>query len=222
MAFSAGDRAVAPGLPNIQVFSSSGTWTKPAGLRAALVQVQGGGGGGGGCDSTVSNQSEGGPGGAGGYSCKLFQASELSATETVTVGALGAGGVAGQNNGSAGGTSTFKTVTCGGGGGGEGSGNTASTVVKSGGTGGTASGGDINIVGRAGMNVRVYSGVADLTGRGGDSPLGTSGAARVTAGTGNAATGFGAGGGGAFADNTNTDRAGGNGSVGAVIVTTYM
>lgn len=33
--------------PNIQIFESSGTWTKPAGAKLVLARVFGGGGGGG-------------------------------------------------------------------------------------------------------------------------------------------------------------------------------
>src|SRR3546814_18778573 len=40
-----------PSAPTVQTFTSSGTWTRPAGCRAALVDGVGSGGGGGGSDS---------------------------------------------------------------------------------------------------------------------------------------------------------------------------
>src|SRR3546814_1234103 len=53
-----------PSAPTVQTFTSSGTWTRPAGCRAALVEGVGSGGGGGGSDS--ANRTGGG-GAAGGY-----------------------------------------------------------------------------------------------------------------------------------------------------------
>src|SRR6056300_1444810 len=51
--------------PTIQVFTSSGTWTAPAGCRAIEVTVVGGGGGGGGVDGQGSGTAAGAGGGGG-------------------------------------------------------------------------------------------------------------------------------------------------------------
>ncbi|MBE9038330.1 glycine-rich domain-containing protein [aff. Roholtiella sp. LEGE 12411] len=90
-----------------QVFTSSGIWTKPAGISWVIVELWGGGGGGrgGGGDT-------GGGGGSGGaFVCKAFIASALPASVTVAVGAGGTGGTAssnsGGNAGGEGGTSSF-------------------------------------------------------------------------------------------------------------------
>lgn len=86
---------------SIQTFTSSGTWTKPAVGRLAIVEAWGGGGGG----NSQTNDTAGGSGGE--YVTYSFPLSALGDTETVMVGAGGVGSSAGGNSGSDGGISSF-------------------------------------------------------------------------------------------------------------------
>lgn len=219
MAFAAGDKIIAPGLPEVQSFAASGTWTKPAGLRAAIVEVWGAGGGGGGTIGVGSGLSEGGGGGGGGYVRKLYQASELSSTEAVTVGAGGT--VTSGADGNAGGNSTFKGLTAGGGGGGAVMTSATTSQSALAGTRGSASGGDLNCVGSNGGNGRTILGVPCFTNHGGASPCGGGETQQFdfTASAGSAGQSPGGGGSGSFS--STASFAGGVGAVGRILITTY-
>lgn len=115
-------------------FTSSGTWTKPTGAEIVLVEVWGAGGGGASGNLYLSGADHvgGGGGGGGGYASRWFNASDLSATESVTVGAGGSGATgagpsvsafasgAGNNGGSSSFSSGVKQVIAYGGSGGAG------------------------------------------------------------------------------------------------------
>jgi hypothetical protein len=122
--------------PIANVFTASGTWTKPplAKFVQAFVVGAGAGGGAGRRGATGSARS-GGQGGQSGVSnACAFRAASLSATETITVGAGGSGAAAQTSDssdgtaGTAGGNSSFGAhlVALGGG---AGSGGTSATVA---------------------------------------------------------------------------------------------
>jgi len=130
---------------SIQVFTSSGTWTKPVGITKVIVEVVGGGGGGGGTEASSNKAGSGG--GGGGYSRKIIDVSAVTSVE-VTVGAGGSGGAAGANDGSTGGTSSFGAYCSATGG--TGGIRAQSGVAPAAGNGGLGSNGDINIKGGPG------------------------------------------------------------------------
>lgn len=191
--------------PALIVYTTTQTWTKPAGLKAILVEVQAGGGVGGNANAL---QAAGG-GGAGGYARKLILAAALGASETVTA----------SGNASFG---SHCSATQGSAGTGGGAGNIA------GGAGGTGAGGDLNIVGERGSppEFAQYTSFYNfLGGAGGGSVFGGAGAAvyaSTIATNGNAATGYGSGGGGAARSiNTAGTNTGGAAGGAVVIVTEF-
>lgn len=192
-----------------QAFTSSGTFTVPAGVTKLRVRVWGGGGGGGGALNT-SCAATGGS--AGGYAEVFGLTVTPGATYAVTVGAAGTAGLAAGGNGGAGGSSSFGAVcsaTGGGGGSGASSGIQVSTAAPGAGTGGT-----LNLTGGAGGvgfitgNTSLYAG-----GPAAMAPFGSLGTLFTVSGSGPAGGFPGGGGGGASAN-----AAGGAGAAGLVLV----
>lgn len=177
----------------VQVFTSSGTYTAPAGLKYAVVEMVGGGAGG------VYNSSGNG-GGAGGYARKILSASTIGTSKTITVGTGGGANTSGGN-------SSFGSLITSNGG----------TVP----TGGTATGGDINIQGGNG-GIGFTAQYTSVGGIGGNSMFGQGAIAPnpynsqspVNTYNGNTGTGYGSGG-------SAGSSSGGSGTAGIVIVTEY-
>lgn len=182
------------GILDYQVFTSSGTWTKPAGLTGdELVFGYLWAGGGQGGTATSSTWGGGGGGGCLPFMCK---ASDLGSTESVTIGAGGSGG-----GGIAGGNTVFHGMTAYGG--------TGGSNNVSGNSGGAGGG--------AGMNGAVsalglYGGGAG-GGVGGDSFYGGGGGGQASGRGGNSIFG---GGGGSNSGTAGTSVFGGNGGASGV------
>ncbi len=185
-----------------QLFTSSGTFTAPAGVTKVYITMIGGGAGGGGCNSTGSNFAGGG--GAGAYLFNLPFTVTPASNYTVTIGAGGAGGTNSGTDGSSGGTTSFDALSVLGGSGGVGS---TSGTAGNGGAGGVGTGYDasasISTASNAGGGYTktggngAKGGSGSKSGAGGGSPFGTgaNGVSAHNAGTnGTANTGVGASG----------------------------
>lgn len=230
-----GISSVGVGLLNVQVFTSSGIYTPTPGTNRIVVKVQAQGGGGGGAGAAGATQNAVGGSGGGGAYAEVYYATGFSGA-AVTIGTTGAGGTAGANNGTPGGTASFilagggnASVTCPGGPAGAGGapftatsgsigasptlGGAAPTIIN--GTTlvsapGGASGPGIGL----GVLNQVYSST------GGASALGQGGLSAIQGGAGANGLGFGgAGSGGTSANSSAT--AGGNPAPGVVIVWEY-
>ena len=183
-----------------QFFTSSGTWTKPAGIRYVKVEVIGGGGGG-------SGHAE--SGGAGGYTSRIMDVRAIT-TVAVTIGG-GGSGTTYSGGGGNGGVSSFGSYATGNGGHGA-----NQNAGHSGGFGGGASGGQLTLQGGGGRGHGPAGGMggAGYFGGGAGGPHST---------TGNFPGNFdntgarGAGGTGAYT----TASRGANGTNGCVVVWEY-
>lgn len=175
-----------PSVGDYQVFTTSGTWTKPASVSSAsqsYVQCWGGGGGG---------SANAGGGGGGGYNANWFVTSSLTATVAVTVGAGGTAG-SGTSAGTAAGNSSFGAFLVAYAGG---------SAAGTGGSGGGGGGGGLTSAGANGIS-------AGAGGAGGGPNGGAAGASSFTggAGGGNGSGSFAlwGGGGGSAGGTSNTN-----------------
>lgn len=209
--------------------TSSDTFTKAdyPGLRAVRVQCQAGGGGGGSAAATSTGEASASGGGGGGeWSQKWILAADLAASETVTVGAGGAGGTSG-GNGTVGGNTSFGShCTAIGGDGGFTRGATTTYNAATGGQGGQGGVGDLTIRGGGGS-----AGSADARGSeggfhgvGGSSMLGreSRGSRGSTGITGDPGSLYGGGGGGAVNAASASARAGAAGAAGIVVIDLFV
>ncbi|MFV5699429.1 LamG-like jellyroll fold domain-containing protein [Flavobacterium sp. ZT3R17] len=205
-----------------KTYSSSGTFTVPAGVTSVSVQAWGAGGGG----SNASNNSRGGGGGGGGaYATNPTVAvSALSAAYSITVGTGGSTNTAGTN-------SSFNTtsVVAAGGGGGTSNSNTAGaggTVAASTGTtrlagGAGVTGSNSTYSGGGGSSAgTVLAGVTGATLTGGIAPAGggNGGNGKAAAAEGVGLPGVIPGGGGGGAYKSSNSFSGGSGANGQVII----
>ena len=200
-------------------FPSTTTWTCPAGVTQITIEAWGGGGAGGGATGFPSA----GGGGAGGAYVKNTTLSVTPGTSyTVTVGATKSGTIGGAQNGNPSSfalTSTPAVLLINAVGGNGGSASTTNTNSAAGGTavatgniGGTTS----NIYGTAGL---IGTGTpGSRGGNGGASGGGAVGAVGSTSDANGAAGSTFGGGGAGGKSSTSTDRAGGNGAAGRIII----
>jgi hypothetical protein len=213
---------------NLRVFTASGTYTPSPGLVGAIIECVGGGGGGGGTAAPGTFIYCGSGGGAGSYSRRLVTAAQIGASQTVTIGAQGNGGAAGNNNGTAGSDTSVGTLCIGKGG--QGGVSFAGNNATNGGLGGIAGTGDFIVPGNPGgaggftypgsqSQVLANYGGASFFGGAGQSYFAAFNAASTSAQL--SAVGYGSGGAGAVSHNA-TASAGGNGSPGVCIITEYI
>jgi len=206
----------------LQVFTSSGTWNKPANLLFIEVWCVGGGGGSGGARAAVSGASaRPGSGGGGGFTYERIPAASLGASVSVTVGSGGTAGAATPTNGGTGGTSSFGGFCSAAGGGGSlaVNQNVSGTGNSNGGGGGAGSGGNINISGQAGGNGSPSNAGSGI---GGASLFGFGGIMVASVGTAGQNYGGGAAGPVATYIFSTATIAGGSGGQGIVYVKNYI
>ena len=213
-------------------FTSSGTFTKGdyPWLRAIKVICIGGGGGGGGVLSQTNRTAVGQSASGGGY-CHSFitDIAGLASSITVTRGVGGAGGAAGANSGFGGGASSFGSLVSapGGIGGllGDASAFFGGTSIFIRGAGPQTTGfvGDYQVIGGAAGHGWTGGSNFAVSGVGGHSGMGYGSGGTATGSISDSLNGtvgraHGGGGSGATGANNGTNRAGGNGAVGIVIV----
>lgn len=213
---------------NQTIFTSSGTYTKPAGLRYLRVEGVGPGGGGAQSVTPAANQWAAASGaGAGAYGMRLFAASELAASTPYTIGAAGTGGAV--TTGGTGGTSEFGSglnCTLGGGVGATRSASVAVPTQVVGGVGGApGSGWTIGVNGEIGRtSVAGIAGSLSLRGRGGVTRFGSAPSEDTYFGNagGSSPVGYGGGAGGQVTYNSTAGSSAPAGGPAMFILTEYF
>lgn len=206
------------------VIRVSGKWKKTPGAKSACVIVVGGGGGGGAAQANSAGYvSAGSGGGAGGAARKALSLESIDEIDIV-IGLGGAGGIYSSNQPSGGGTTKFGNIlSAGGGGRGNNGGSVAfgATQLIANGGGGVGIGGDENITGGSGSQAIVL-GTGYTSGGGGNSILSGGGQPISTtqslAGVDGA---YGSGGSGGYVLAGESERSGGRGGDGVVIIEEY-
>lgn len=211
-------------LINIQVFTSSGTYTPTPGTNSVIVEGCGGGGAGGGAANAGSGNISVGAGGGGGAVGWRRITSGFSG-QAVTIGA-GGNGVNGGTGGSGGATSFGSLLSLAGG-----SGGAAGGILSGAGTSGSPGGGGaptgatVGAIGGIGFTGLAITASVGQSGQGASGRFGSGGgqvqASGTTASGGANASGYGCGGGGALGINNGAAPAGGSGSPGIIIVYEY-
>lgn len=201
-----------------RTFTSSGTYTPTSGMVYCVVEAVGGGGAGGSVDGSAGSVTAAGGGASGSYSVLRFTAADIGASQTVTIGAGGTPGAAGANVGGNGGTTSLGSLLLAGGGGGGQPSTGSGNVGRGGDPSGTGS-----FVGNAGGAGFVSIGVAAYTysGAGAGSYFGGGTRGTYAAAAFNAPANTGGGGCGAHSNDA-TDRAGGAGGSGILIITEFI
>jgi hypothetical protein len=205
-----------------QQFIASGIYTPRVGMQFCIIECLGGGAGGNGVWGAGSQVWSSGGGGSGGYSRKLSSAAAIGASQVVTIGANGAGGIgaASPGVGGAGGDTSVGSLCIA-------KGAPAPTIWYSGGAGAVVGTGDVIAAGApGGGGASVVSGSV-TPGNGGSSAFGGGGGNQGWASgasflNGLSATNYGSGGGGASTNDYGAAANGGNGSPGIVIITEYV
>lgn len=216
--------------------TSSSTYTPTAGTKFVTVYATGGGAGAGGINQSTTvyyAYGSGGAGGAGGTGIRTYDATQLGANASITIGAGGSGG-SGNATGSNGGTTTFDpagtgtTITAYGGGGGRGIAIAHGTLSGMFGSGGGTSGAQVQIIGECGnssdLNTASGSTVNTQANTGGASFWGGHNSTRTANGNqdhGQDASSHGAGGNGAVTKGASGSKNGGSGKAGLVVIMEY-